>query len=237
MYVLGIETATSVASIALISGDVILSERMINSRCTHSVNLINMIDDTLKSAGVELAQLGGVAVSVGPGSFTGLRIGITVAKILAFALQIPVAPVSTLKAMAYKLYGCEAVICPMLNARKGEIYTAMYKMFDGRLVNVSSPAAMPIEQLIDILNGEMHKTIFLGDAVKTHYEKLASGVKIETIFAFDSLNEPSAANVALLGSETLQRGEGINSFTLKPEYICLSQAEVKWNEKHQTNRG
>jgi len=233
VYVLGIETATSVASIAIAGKDAVLSECMINEKRMHSINLLPMIENTFKSAGIEPAQLDGIAVSIGPGSFTGLRIGIAVAKMLSCVWNIPIAPVSILQAMAYQLYGCKDMICPMISARRNEVYTAVYTTDKGQMVNIQDPVAVSIEQIASILNDKKGNVVFLGDAIELYRHYLINTISDKIEFEFNTVIKPSAASIALLGTVELKQGRGVLSVNLKPEYIRLSQAEVKWNEKNK----
>ncbi|MGB9825310.1 MAG: tRNA (adenosine(37)-N6)-threonylcarbamoyltransferase complex dimerization subunit type 1 TsaB, partial [Desulfofundulus sp.] len=142
MLVLGIEAATPVAAVAVVDGERLLAERMVNNRRTHSVNLLPMIKAVLEDAGVGREDLGGIAVSSGPGSFTGLRIGMATAKTLAQVWGLPVVGVGTLDALAHPLTGQGGLICPILNARKDEVYAAVYRTVDGELERLEGPVAV-----------------------------------------------------------------------------------------------
>ncbi|RYD03251.1 hypothetical protein N752_20685 [Desulforamulus aquiferis] len=144
MYILGIEAATPVASVAVVGGGgMILSERLVNNRRTHSINLLPMIKAVIEEAGIKKEQINGVAVSSGPGSFTGLRIGLTTAKTLALTWGVPVVGVSTLEALALPVVSSGQLICPILNARKNEVYTSIFRgAILGRPHNIEGPLAL-----------------------------------------------------------------------------------------------
>ncbi|TLN04343.1 tRNA (adenosine(37)-N6)-threonylcarbamoyltransferase complex dimerization subunit type 1 TsaB, partial [bacterium] len=130
MFVLGIETATQVAGVAVVNEDRLVAERFVHNRKTHSQNLLPMIQQVLEDTGISPRELGGIAVSGGPGSFTGLRIGMAAAKSMAQVLGIPVTAVPTLDALAWNVTGVEGLICPILDARKQEVYTCLYNSRD-----------------------------------------------------------------------------------------------------------
>lgn len=165
MFVLGIEAATPVAAVAVTTEEKILAERMVNNRRTHSVNLLPMVRDVLTDAGINKVQLTGIAVSSGPGSFTGLRIGMSTARTLAQVLRLPLADVPTLDALAYPLSGHAGLVCPILNARKNEVYAALYRS-TGTCQQCLVPArATGIPELLELLKGYREQVTFIGDGV------------------------------------------------------------------------
>ncbi len=232
MYVLGIESATPVAAVAVAGEGVILAERMVFNRRTHSVNLLPMIKSVLEESAVDKRDLGGIAVSGGPGSFTGLRIGISTAKFLALALGLQVAGISTLASLAYPLIGRGFFICPVLNARKNEIYTSVY---DNK--NILSPLAGPMavhpEELTGILKELNGPVIFAGDGVSQYAEMLKAGLGKLAGFAPAMSNFPRGAAVAELGLLAFKAGRGMAPADLRPEYIRPSEAEVIWLKKNR----
>src|SRR5512142_351805 len=161
MYVLGIETSTKTGSVAVVSDKAVIAQYSLNIEITHSERLMSTVDRVLKDTGIALSQLDGFAVATGPGSFTGLRIGVSTVKGLAFATGKPVAAVPTLYALAWNIPHAAFPICPLLDARKNEVYTAVYSS-DGHTVNQTVPeAVVPLSRLVDLLSG---RTVFTGEA-------------------------------------------------------------------------
>ena len=234
MYVLGIESATPVAAVAVASGAGILAERVVLNQRTHSVNLLPMIKATLADAGVKGTELAGVAVSSGPGSFTGLRIGMSVAKTLAQVWGIPVAAVSTLRGLAYQLAGHSRLLCPILNARKNEVYTAVYEHSNpaDQPEVLASPLAVGIAGLIEILEDWRKPVTFLGDAVPLYRTQLNESLGERAFFAPAALSFPRGAVIAELGLRAIADGHGADPLELQPEYIRFSEAETLWRNKN-----
>jgi len=238
--VLGIEAATPVASVGVVGKGGILAERLVNNKRHHSVNLLPMVRDVLSDAEVEPERLRGIAVSSGPGSFTGLRIGMAVAKTLAQVWNLPVVGISTLETLAQPLAGHRNLLCPILNARRNEVYAAVYLTVDNKLKLLSGPEALDIEKLVLLLecllkrhakNGEGAVT-FLGDGVPVYKEELGSSLGAKADFASSAMWFPRGAVTAHLGRERIMAGEGVDPLSLQPEYIRLSEAEVKWLKKY-----
>ncbi|MFZ5597600.1 MAG: tRNA (adenosine(37)-N6)-threonylcarbamoyltransferase complex dimerization subunit type 1 TsaB [Bacillota bacterium] len=235
MFVLGIETATPVAGVAVAYRDRVLSARIINNKKTHSGHLVPMIRSVTEEAGISPGDLNGIAVSSGPGSFTGLRIGMTTAKTLAQALGIPIVGVSTLDALAYPLTGLANLICPILNARKNEVYTAVYDGSGGALKKLTGSMAVKPDELAAILSGwEKRKITFLGDGVEEYRESIVKLLGERAEFAPGMMFLPRGSSVAGLGFIKLAAGEGLDPVSLLPDYVRLSEAEVKWLQKQKT---
>lgn len=234
MYVLGIEAATPVASVAVVTEGKIISERMVNNRRTHSVNLLPMVRDTLLDAGVDKRELSGIAVSIGPGSFTGLRIGMSTARTLAQVLQLPVAGVPTLDALAYPLEGYSGIVCPLLNARKSEVYAAIYKNSETGQACLQPAFATSVEQLSKQLLLFSEQITFLGDGVDEYRGLLHKLMGGRARFAPDCTSFPRGAAVAELGLLMFKSGAGQDPMTLLPHYVRQSEAEIKWQERCNT---
>jgi tRNA threonylcarbamoyladenosine biosynthesis protein TsaB len=232
MCVLGIETATPVAGVAVVHKDGILSERMVNNKKTHSVNLMNMIKAAIEEAGIIPADLRGVAVSSGPGSFTGLRIGMSTAKTLAQVWRKPIVGVSTLDALAYPLGGQLSLVCPIMNARKNEVYTAVYDGSGGAVKKLAGPKALKPEELAVLLSEWPDRSVvFLGDGVLEFRERLAGLMENRAYFAPSMISLPRGSAVAEIGLIKLEKGEGTDPLVLLPDYVRLSEAELKWQRK------
>ncbi|MBM2839071.1 MAG: Peptidase glycoprotease, partial [Deltaproteobacteria bacterium] len=167
MPVIAIETATMVGSIAIVDAARVISEVTLNARATHSERLMATIDRLLSDSGLSIDDMDGIAVSIGPGSFTGLRIGLSAAKGLSYALGKPILGIPTLDALALNMTFSNYLICPIQDARKGEVYTALYRP------GAKSPEKMTDDIALnpDVLAGMINeKTIFLGDGVNRYRE-------------------------------------------------------------------
>lgn len=226
MKVLGIDTSTSCGTVGLIDDESIISEYLLNIRVTHSERLLGAIGLVLKEARFAIEDLDGWAISLGPGSFTGLRIGVSTVKGLALASRKPVAGVSTLDVLAYQISSTPYLICPILDARKGEIYTAFYRYGEGNDLKRQSPyQAIKPEELIGKIQ---ERTIFVGDGVRTYGDYLRNSLSSLAVFPPDQLNVPHGSGVAKLGLELLRKGEHLDLATFAPLYVRPSEAEIKF---------
>ncbi|MCL2336400.1 MAG: tRNA (adenosine(37)-N6)-threonylcarbamoyltransferase complex dimerization subunit type 1 TsaB [Firmicutes bacterium] len=235
MYMLGIEASTPVAATAVADEDKILAERMVNNKRTHSVNLLPMVRDVLVDAGVAKSMLDGIAVTIGPGSFTGLRIGMSTAKSLAQVLELPVVGVSTLESLAYPLSGQAGLICPVLNARRNEVYAALYRSNGKKLLNLLAACAVGVAELASILSEYDEHITFLGDGVGEFRPELTALLGEQARFTPACAVFPRGAAVAELGLQMLKAGLGSDPAALLPHYIRESEAEIKWRERIRTN--
>lgn len=232
MLVLGIETATRVAGAAVVNEDRLVAERFVHNRKTHSQILLPMIQQVLADAGVTPRELEGIAVSGGPGSFTGLRIGMAAAKSMAQVLQIPVVGVPTLDALAWNAAGAEGLICPILDARKQEVYTCLYKSDNGVPVPVTDPRALSLAELRDLLASLNEQVTMLGDGVPVYGAEIVQALGEKVRFAGRINLFSRAAGVAELGRRMIKAGPVGDPLTLQPVYIRRPEAEVTWDRKH-----
>jgi tRNA threonylcarbamoyladenosine biosynthesis protein TsaB len=230
MKVLGIDTSTSCGSVGLIDNDSIIAEYHLDIAVTHSERLLGAIEFVLREARFTIGDLDGWAISLGPGSFTGLRIGVSTIKGLAFATQKPVAGVPTLDVLASQISPTPYLICPILDARKEEVYTAFYRCREGNsLEQLSGYQAIKPEELI---RKTREKTIFIGDGVKRYGDYLRGSIPSLAVFPSPSLNLPHGSVAARLGLEFLLRGEYLELSNFTPIYVRPSEAEIKWKETH-----
>jgi len=230
MKILGIDTSTSCSSIGFVDGESVVAEYLLDVPTTHSERLLDAIKHVLEQTGYAAGELDGWAVSLGPGSFTGLRIGISTIKGLAFATAKPVAGIPTLDALAFNVSPTPYLICPILDARKGEVYTSFYQYDEkGLLRRLSDFQALHPEDLAKRIE---RKTIFLGSGVKTYGEHLQKAVPALAYFVPDPLNLPRGSSVAKLGLERFRRNEALDLSSFTPVYVRASEAEIRWKEKH-----
>ena len=225
MKLLAIESSSLVAGVAIWEDDLITAEYTLNHKITHSQTLLPMVDEICRMTETEPESFDAIAVAAGPGSFTGLRIGVATAKGLGFALGIPMVAVPTLEAMACNLYGCGHLICPIMDARREQTYTGIYRYEGEQLVTVRKQDAIAISELIAILNDLGEEVDFVGDGIPVFREALDAGLKVGHRYAPAGLNRQRAASVAVLGAERLKKGQTVSAEELLPDYLRVSQAE------------
>ena len=228
MYVLGIETSTKTGSVAIISDEGIIAQYSLNIEVTHSERLMATVDRVLKDTGIQMRQFDGFSIAIGPGSFTGLRIGLSTIKGLAFATGKPVAAVPTLKALAWSLPYSAYPICPLLDARKNEVYAALYAFNGSVLTQVLTERVVALTKLAGQLKG---KTIFTGEASRLFRTEIMKNFGDAALFAPHSVSLPSAAAVAEIGLEMIKNGKRADPDSLSPMYIRRPEAEVAWEKK------
>jgi tRNA threonylcarbamoyladenosine biosynthesis protein TsaB len=226
MKILGLDTATSCGSIGVIDDGEVVAEYALRREETLSARLLPAIQTLLAEARLDLHELDGIAISLGPGSFTGLRVGLSAVKGLALAAEMPVAGIPTLDALACNLPFTPYQICPLLDARKGQIYTALYKNRAGGLqeqvtpYQVLSPAA-----LIEAIPHQ--ETVFLGDGVEVCREVITQRLAAKALFAPLHLGFLRGTTVAELGLRRILGGERDDITSLVPIYVRPSDAELK----------
>ncbi len=242
MIVLGIDTSTNYGSIAITNKDNLLSESSIPSRDSYSKSLIGAVDELLERCKIEIGDIDGYAVSIGPGSFTGLRIGLSTCKGFHIATGRPVIPVDTLDAMAENIISdseffdselrtqnSELLLCPIIDAKKEEVYTAFYKYKYGKIEKMTEERAVAPERHCREID---KPTIFFGDGLRTYGGFIKDRLK-GLAFFYDDMSKTIASSVAFIGAKKLERGDIENSDSLKPKYIRRSEAEIKWEEKEK----
>ena len=230
MLVLAIDTATLAGSAALYQ-DGLLASCFLHTKKTHSERLLPMIDFLLQSIDLALKDIDLITVVNGPGSFTGIRIGVTTAKTLAQMLHKPLAAVNTLEVLAANIASEKDLICPVLDARKKEVYTACYKRDEhGELLELLPPAALPVQKLLEFLQDRDEDIWFVGDGLGVYGEELGAALGGRFKTAPDHLKLPNAAAAAELGLKTWHKG--LQQDTVEPLYLRRSEAELAWEKKH-----
>jgi tRNA threonylcarbamoyladenosine biosynthesis protein TsaB len=225
MRVLALETATLAGSAALLEGGQVVGQLALNIALTHSERLMAMVDQLLQDCRWETGDLEGLAVSVGPGSFTGLRVGVATAKGLALGLGLPVAAVPTLDALAGNLPFADAPVCPVLDARKGEVYLCLYRWVGDGFERQWEYLALAPRRAAERL-AAAGPAILLGDGVATCLPFL-SELGAELRLAPPSHSMPSAALVGQLGHAMIKAGLAVGADALTPLYLRPSEAELK----------
>lgn len=225
MLTLAVDTSTQSGSVALLNSDSVLAECLINVGINHSETLLPAIEKILSVAGTEIAEVDLFALTVGPGSFTGLRVGASTVKGLALVADKPVVGVSSLDALALNVANSTILICPMLDARKKEVYTALYRP-DRRGI----PEKIVGEMVVDpetFLKDINEEVIFLGDGAINYCELIKEILTDRSYFALSHLQYIKASAVGLLGMNEFIEGDILDIMTFTPQYFRLSEAEMR----------
>jgi len=231
LKILAIDTSSVVAAVAVMDNDRLLGEYIINHKKTHSQKLMPMVSELMSSLELKPSDIDVFAASSGPGSFTGLRIGITTIKAMAYAVKKPVIGVPTLDALAYNIPVTESLICPIMDARNNQVYTALYRRERGTLTNITEYLGVPIPEIVEIIKGKNQKVIFVGDAVEIHKEFIGEELGDMCEFAPGSLLFQRASSVAQAAKVRVLNGMLENSFDLVPFYLRKSQAEREYEKR------
>lgn len=233
MKILAIDSSGLVATVAVAEDNNLLGEYTINFKKTHSQTLLPMLDEVKRTIELDLNTIDAIAISGGPGSFTGLRIGSATAKGLGLALDKPLVHVPTLDALAYNLWGSSDVICPLMDARRGQVYTGIYAFEGEALKAIKKPCAISIEELIEAVNEQNRAVIFLGDGADVFADTIRERCTVPFRFAPAHVNKQRAASVAVLGMKLFAQGTYESAAEHKPDYLRLSQAERERMEKQR----
>lgn len=242
MRVLALDSSGLVASVAVVDAaednEEVIAEYTVNYKKTHSQTLLPMLDEVAKMIELDMETIDAIAVAAGPGSFTGLRIGSATAKGLGLALNKPLVAVPTLHGLAYNLYGTEAIVCPIMDARRGQVYTGIFEFCEDKLVVIEDQMAISIEELAEKLKAYDRKVIFLGDGVpvfrKKLEEELLAGKEIS--FAPANMNRQRAASVGTLGVRYYKEGKIQTASEHEPDYLRVSQAERERKEREEKQK-
>lgn len=240
MRILALDSSGLVASVAVVEDgamdDQVIAEYTVNYKKTHSQTLLPMLDEIVKMTEMDLSTVDAIAVAGGPGSFTGLRIGSATAKGLGLALKKPLIHIPTLEGLAYNLCGIADIVCPIMDARRGQVYAGIYE-FDGNEIQVlEDQMAVQVEELGEKLRKylkEGRKVTFLGDGVPVHRAKLTEEILPgENItFAPANMNRQRAASVGTLGMQYYKAGKIETAMEHEPDYLRVSQAERERKER------
>ena len=242
MKILGIDTSGLVGTVAISDGDMLTAQFSIQYKTTHSEILMPMLEDISSKINLDLKSIDAIAIAKGPGSFTGLRIGSATAKGLALALDKPIIAIPTVDALAYNLYGNEKIICPMMDARRSQVYTGIYtfvptttegknkeRHFDMQIIKEQYAAA--VEDVIKELNAIGKPVVLLGDGVPVYHDRLEAGLTVPYSVAPLHQNRQSAAALLALANVYAQEGRFVSGDEFAPDYLRLSQAEREAMEK------
>lgn len=234
MKILGLDSSGLVAGVAVMEDDVLLAEYTTNHKKTHSQTLLPMLDELCRMIELDKDTIDAVAIASGPGSFTGLRIGSATAKGLGLAWGKPLVEVPTLEGLAWNLWGTDRVVCPLMDARRNQVYTAAYefrpKGRECELVSLIPQAPADIGEMLDQLNGLGRPVIFLGDGVPVYRQVIEEKVRVEYSLAPAGSNRQRASCIAALGMVYYRQGRTVDAAAHRPEYLRKSQAEREAEE-------
>lgn len=231
MRILAIDSSGLVASAAIVEDDNLIAEYTLNYKKTHSETLLPMIDEIIKAAGDDMASIDAIAIAKGPGSFTGLRIGSATAKGLGLALDKPIVEIPTVDGLAYNLYCTEYIICPIMDARRKQVYTGVYGFDGDRFIVHNEQMVVSVDEIITILDGYGKSVVFLGDGVPVYKDIIDANIKSNHIYAPAHLNKQRAGAIGSLAIEYMKAGKFVNADDHNVDYLRLSQAERERMEK------
>lgn len=244
MKILGLDSSGLVASVAVVADGSLLGEYTVNYKKTHSQTLLPMLDEVARMIELDLSSIDAIAIAGGPGSFTGLRIGSATAKGLGLALNKPIINVPTVDALAYNLVGHKNVICPLMDARRNQTYTGLYRFksvhdkaekaleYNSVMEVIQAQCAVGIDEIVEKINKLGKPVVFLGDGVPVFADHIAEYCEVDYGYAPAHLNKQRAGAVAALGMEYYRQGRIESADEHAPEYLRLSQAERERNERN-----
>ena len=233
MLILAFETSAKAASVALLEDGKLLGESYQNTGLTHSQTIMVMAEDLLKQCGKTVADLSGIGVANGPGSFTGIRIGVAAAKGFAWGAELPCCGVSTLEAMAVSLGVWQGYVCPVMDARRSQVYNALFHVDCGKYTRIRDDRAISLLELGEDVKNLSEPVFLVGDGSVLCYNALSEMVPGLVLPPEHRLHQ-RAAGVALEAERMLKSGGSFPGEALVPNYLRLSQAERERNERMQT---
>lgn len=234
MKILAFDSSGLVASVAVLEEEQMVAEYTVNYKKTHSQTLLPMLDEVVKMTELDLHEIDAIAVAAGPGSFTGLRIGSATAKGLGLALDKPLVPVPTLEGLAFNLCGCPDIICPMMDARRKQVYTGLYTFVDGKMQILKNQTACPVEEILDECNAQGRKVIFLGDGVPVYRSIIEEKMKVPYAFAPAHMSRQRAGAVGMRAFDYIHENKTETAAEHAPVYLRKSQAERELLAKGKT---
>lgn len=237
MKILALDSSGLVATVAVVEDETLLAEYTVNYKKTHSQTLLPMLDEIGKMIELDLQTIDAIAVAGGPGSFTGLRIGSATAKGLGLALNKPLVHIPTVEGLAYNLWGTDKLVCPLMDARRNQVYTGIYAFEGGAMQVLEDQMAVDVSVIAEKLNTLGRAVVFLGDGVPVYREQLKELLQVPYEFAPAHLNKQRAAALGVLAMEYVCQGKTETAAEHQPDYLRLSQAERERMEKEQAERG
>lgn len=230
MIVLSIDSATDAATVAVVSDDQILGEMNFANKKQHSVLIMPMIDGLLKSLDLTINDIDGFVISKGPGSFTGLRIGMATIKGLSLGSSKPYVSISSLDSLAYNLYGTKGIVCPIMDALRENVYCGLYKFENGEMIKLMDYDRLSLDELVSKLKEFNEPVYFVGDGTKKYGDLLKNSLD-NCFFVPNNLNYTRASSLGELGIKLLSQGIRDDINLSNPLYLRKSQAEREYDEK------
>ncbi len=231
--ILAIESSGLVASVAIATETTLLAEYTVNFKKTHSQTLLPMVEEIVSMLGIDLKELDAIAVAEGPGSFTGLRIGCATAKGLGLALNKPIIPVPTTQGIAANVYGTEGILCPLMDAKRNQVYTGLYRYNKDGFTVVEDQMAISIEEIVEKVNKLGESVTYLGDGVEVFASILSEKTTVPFSFAPMHCCNQRAGALAMRAIQLYHAGIVQTAAEHEPNYLRLSQAERELKEKQQ----
>jgi tRNA threonylcarbamoyladenosine biosynthesis protein TsaB len=225
MRVLGVDTSTMTAGVGIVTEDEVLVDLRFDVKVTYSEILMPIIDMALKTVGMKIEDIDGFAISIGPGSFTGLRIGLSTMKGLCLATGKPLVSVPSLDALASKSLFCTHLVAPILDAKKDQVYAAIYDTSKGELHRKSEYMAIDVADLAKKIS---RRTLFVGPGAKLYQNELTDLLGKKACFALNEQSIPSGSSVARMGLTKLAVSQTEDVTNLEPLYVRMSEAELKF---------
>jgi len=228
--ILAVDTSATSASVCVAQENKIIGEFSINTSLTHSQTLVPMIEQVSEKTGISLDNIDVIAVNAGPGSFTGVRIGVAAVKGIAFSRNIPCVSVSTLESMAYNMLDNECIVCAVMDARCSQVYNALFKISNGKVERLIDDRALSLADLKLDLQKYSDKIILVGDGAEITFNYLENS--LQNVF-LASLNNriQKASSIACVAFEKVKKHETITAFELMPVYLRLPQAQRELNKR------
>jgi len=233
MKILALDSSGLVASVAIMTEEDLIGEYTINYKKTHSQTLLPMLDTVVKMVELDLKEIDAIAVAMGPGSFTGLRIGSSTAKGLGLALNKPIIEVPTVDGLAYNFGPTEYVICPLMDAKRNQVYTGLYEFVDEEFKIIEKQCAIALDDILTKVNTLGRKVIFLGDGVHAYKNQIGEKINVDYIYAPAHLSKQRAGAIGALACKYYKEGKTVSARDHKPEYLRLSQAERELAQKNK----
>ena len=230
MNILALDTSASPVSAALLKDGKLMGEFYLNTKTTHSQTLMPLTEALLKTAGVKLEDIDVFAVNAGPGSFTGVRIGVAAAKGIAFQHNIPCVSVSTLESMAYNMLGSDCVVCALMDARCSQVYNAMFRVTEERVERLCNDRAISLTDLKLDLRNYTEKVVFVGDGARIAFKSLENPPENVFLAPIDRISQ-NAVSVACAAFKQIKKGNTLTPAELMPVYLRLPQAQRELNKK------
>ena len=231
MKILAIDSSSKTASAAILEDHKLLGEIFVDIGLTHSQTLLPLVKSILDNTKLNINDIDTFAISNGPGSFTGIRIGISLIKGLAFPKNKPCIPISTLKALSYNLINCEGIICPVMDAKCNQVYNAIFKIKNNKITRISEDRAISIDDLLNELKKYEDKVFFVGDGSDLCYNRKSNNSNF--FIADNSIKYQTAKSIAYLALGNFKNNKFIYADKLYPSYIRLPQAQRLLNKKNE----